>query len=55
MVVGTVTVEGEAVVEYTLVIVDVIVVEGVIWTVNVAVGTDVVVTGGAAIIENERM
>lgn len=45
-------VEGGTVVEKTLVIVVVMVVEGVSLTVNVAVGVDVTTTGGAAMIEN---
>jgi hypothetical protein len=55
VVVGTVTVGAGTVVEKTLVIVVVTVVEGVDVTVKTAVGVDVTVTGGAAIIENDRI
>lgn len=47
---GTVTVDGDNVVEYTLVLLVVTVVDGVLVTVNVAVGVDVIVTGGPATI-----
>lgn len=49
---GTVTVEGDKVVEKTLVMVFVMVVDGVEVTVNVAVGVEVTTTGGPAAMEN---
>lgn len=49
---GTVVVVGGRVVEKTLVMVVVSVVDGVDVTVNVAVGVDVMTTGGPAMIEN---
>jgi hypothetical protein len=52
---GTVTVDGGNVVEYTLVVVVVMVVDGTFVTVNVAVGVLVTVTGGPAMMSKVLM
>jgi hypothetical protein len=52
---GTVTVDGGNVVEYTLVVVVVMVVDGTFVTVNVAVGVLVTVAGGPAMMSKVLM